>query len=83
MESTATHTTRNFNKRGFTTSEAAEYIGRSPAWLRKKRLRGIDDPGDPGPRYLTPNHRSTIYLKEDLDAWLDKLSACAPAAAAA
>jgi hypothetical protein len=60
-------------KRGFTTPQAAEYIGRSPSWLRKKRLRGVDDPGDPGPRYLKTEGGSAIYLKEDLDGWLDGL----------
>ena len=60
-------------KRGFTTREAGEYIGRSASWLRKKRLRGVDDPGDPGPRWLKAEGGSAIYLKEDLDAWLDTL----------
>ena len=61
-------------KRGFTTREAGEYIGRSASWLRKKRLRGIDDPGDPGPRHLKTEGGSAIYLREDLDAWLDGLA---------
>jgi hypothetical protein len=65
----------DFKKRGFTTREAGSYIGRSASWLRKKRLRGTGDPGDPGPRYLkTVGGGSVIYLKEDLDAWLDKLA---------
>jgi hypothetical protein len=70
--------TPNFQKRGFATSEAAAYIGRSASWLRKKRLRGIDDPGDPGPRYRKAEAGSTIYLKEDLDAWLERLPPSAP-----
>ena len=74
-------------KRGYSTVEAAVYIGRSVSWLRKKRLRGVDDPGDPGPRYLKTEGGSAIYLKEDLDAWLDGLAAQprtpAPTAAAA
>ena len=64
----------SYKKRGFTTREAGEYIGRSPSWLRKKRLRGNDDPGDAGPRYLKTNGGSAIYLREDLDAWLDQLA---------
>ena len=68
------------SKRGYSTGEAAVYIGRSVSWLRKKRLRGVDDPGDPGPRYLKTDGGSAIYLKEDLDAWLDSLAAQAPAA---
>ena len=63
-----------WKKRGFTTREAGQYIGRSPSWLRKKRLRGTDDPGDPGPRYLKTDGGSAIYLKEDLDGWLDHLA---------
>ncbi len=67
----STHAAR---KRGYTTREAAEYIGRSASWLRKKRLRGDADPGDPGPRYLKTEGGSAIYLREDLDAWLDGLA---------
>lgn len=66
-------------KRGYSTGEAAVYIGRSVSWLRKKRLRGSEDPGDPGPRYLKTGSGSTIYLREDLDAWLDGLAARAGA----
>lgn len=65
----------NPNKRGFATREAGAYIGRSASWLRKKRLRGSDDPGDPGPRYLKTEAGSAIYLREDLDRWLDALAA--------
>ncbi len=64
----------NWKKRGFSTREAAEYIGRSASWLRKKRLRGADDPGDPGPRWLKTDGGSAIYLREELDAWLDGLT---------
>ena len=61
-------------KRGYSTREAAVYIGRSASWLRKKRLRGRDDPGDPGPRYLKPDFGSVLYLREALDAWLESLA---------
>jgi hypothetical protein len=64
----------SWKKRGFTTREAGEYIGRSASWLRKKRLRGTDDPGDPGPRFFKTDSGSAIYLKEDLDGWLDHLA---------
>lgn len=57
-------------KRGYTTGEAAHYIGRSVSWLRKKRMRGPDDPCDPGPKYLKTD-RDVIYTKESLDAWID------------
>jgi hypothetical protein len=62
-------------KRGFSTREAAQYIGRSVSWLRKKRLRAVADPGNPGPRYLKTDGGSAIYLREDLDRWLDSLPA--------
>jgi hypothetical protein len=71
-----------WKKRGFATREAGEYIGRSSSWLRKKRLRGNEDSGDPGPRYLTPESGSAIYLKEDLDNWLDGLATRMSSAAA-
>jgi hypothetical protein len=71
-----TSTSISQRKRGFTTREAAEYIGRSASWLRKKRLSGIADPGDPGPHYLKTDAGSFIYLKEDLDGWLDRLERC-------
>jgi hypothetical protein len=67
-------------KRGYSTREAGEYIGRSASWLRKKRLRGADDPGDPGPRHLMPESGSAIYLREDLDAWLNGLAERRPIA---
>ena len=63
----------SWKKRGFTTREAASYIGRSPSWLRKKRLRGLADPGDPGPRWL-PTEGGTIYLIESLDEGLNSLA---------
>jgi hypothetical protein len=65
----------SWRKRGFTTRQAADYIGRSPSWLRKKRLRGVEDPGDPGPRYLKTETGSVIYLVEHLDEYLDQLAA--------
>jgi hypothetical protein len=68
----------SLQKRGFRTVEAAQYIGRSASWLRKKRLRAADDHGDPGPRYLKTDSGGAIYLREDLDAWLDDLAARAP-----
>jgi hypothetical protein len=61
-------------KRGFTTNEAAHYIGRSPSWLRKKRLRGSADPGDPGPPYFKTPTGAAIYLREGLDSYLDDLA---------
>lgn len=61
----------SWRKRGFSTRQAAEYIGLSPSWLRKKRLRGADDPGDPGPRFIKLEGGMVLYMREHLDAWLD------------
>jgi hypothetical protein len=60
-------------KRGFRTVEAAQYIGRSASWLRKKRLSVGNEGREPGPRYLK-TEGGAIYLREDLDAWLDLLA---------
>jgi hypothetical protein len=68
------------SKRGYSTREAAEYIGKSVAWLRQKRTRGPEDPGDPGPAWIYTEGGSVTYLREHLDAWLDGLAARAPQA---
>ena len=62
-----------FLKRGFSTRQAADYIGRSISWLRKRRLRGRDDPGEPGPAFIRDGMTVT-YLREDLDKFLDELA---------
>jgi hypothetical protein len=67
----ATESEFEIPKRGFSTGEAAVYIGRSPSWLRKKRLRGVDDEGEPGPAYRQTASGFPLYLREDLDAWLE------------
>ena len=46
------------------TTEAAEYIGLSPATLEKRRLDGR------GPLFLRLGGRSVGYAVEDLDAWI-------------
>ncbi|HET9215357.1 MAG TPA: hypothetical protein VFR18_00160 [Terriglobia bacterium] len=62
-------------KRAFTTREAANYIGRSSSWLRKKRLRGPADPTDAGPKFVKTPSGTVIYLREALDKYLDQLAA--------
>jgi hypothetical protein len=62
-------------KRAFTTNEAGNYIGRSSSWMRKKRLRGAGDMSDPGPKYVETPSGTVMYLREDLDAYLDGLVA--------
>lgn len=57
-------------KRGYTTREAARYTGVSDSYLRKGRMEEFADKADvPRHIYITP--RKAIYLREDLDAWLD------------
>lgn len=56
-------------KRGYSTAEAAAYIGRSESFLRKlKRDNKIVA------HRASDNPRETVtYLREDLDAYLDTL----------
>jgi hypothetical protein len=60
-------------KRGFNTREAAAYVGFSASWLRKKRMRGALDPGEPGPVFVKTPSGAVLYLREQLDEWLDRL----------
>jgi len=55
-------------KRGFTTADAATYLGVSTSHLRHSRMQ---PPLADGPRY-TRNGRKILYLREDLDAWLNE-----------
>src|SRR5205823_10079264 len=61
------------SKRGYSTAEAAVYIGKSVSWMRKKRLKAVDDPGDAGPRFIKTPAGPEIYLREELDHYLDGL----------
>jgi hypothetical protein len=40
--------------------------------LAKKAMRGVDDPGYAGPRFVRVGDKGVLYLKEDLDRWLDQ-----------
>jgi len=53
------------------TDAAAQYLGISPAWLKKLRLKAPDDPGVKGPRYIKIGKNTVLYRTEDLDAWLE------------
>ena len=59
--------------RGLRTRDAAEYIGFSQAFLRKARC-GLTD--ITGPQYKKIGSR-VVYLREDLDAFLDQAKAAA------
>ncbi|MCP3680579.1 MAG: helix-turn-helix domain-containing protein [Gammaproteobacteria bacterium] len=56
--------------RGFHERDAARYIGMSVSFLRKDRMEGFIPGRTPGPRWAKIGKR-VIYLREDLDAWLD------------
>ena len=58
-------------KRGFKDYEAATYLGISVSMLRKARCYGRLI-GQVPPRYIKIG-KSVLYLKEDLDNWLDAL----------
>lgn len=53
------------------TAKAAYYLGISPSLLRKYRMRGPDDPGGNGPKYIKLSPQLVVYDIKDLDAWLD------------
>ncbi len=60
------------DKRGLSEAEAAEYIGMSRSFLRQARMDGTRTNRTPGPRFSKIG-RKVIYLKDDLDAWLEGL----------
>ena len=62
-------------KRGFTTRETSIYIGLSESLLRQGRMDGVRDNRIETPPFVRLGGRKIIYLKEDLDRWLDKMKA--------
>jgi len=54
------------HKRALKEIEAAEYIGFSVFYLRDCRVGRLG----PGPKFIKAK-RKVLYLREDLDAWLD------------
>lgn len=59
-------------KRAFSEKEAASYISMSRSFLRHSRMSGKRDGHIPPPRFLKAGKRKIIYLKEDLDTWLEQ-----------
>lgn len=54
-----------------TETEAAQFIGMSPAWLKKsrtKRFRGVMD----APPFIRAGVKRVVYRIEDLEAWQDR-----------
>ncbi len=58
-------------RRGLSEAEAAIYIGMSRSFLRQARMDGKRRNRTPGPPF-TKIGRKVIYLKDDLDGWLEE-----------
>jgi hypothetical protein len=59
------------------TTQAAAYLrarGRraSASLLRKLRMKGLDDPGQSGPKWVRDPAGYCLYRREDLDAYLEQ-----------
>ncbi len=58
-------------RRGLSEAEAANYIGMSRSFLRQARMDGKRLNRTSGPPF-TRIGRKVLYLKDDLDTWLEK-----------
>ena len=58
-------------KRAFSTSEAAEYVALSQSYLQKARMTAPTVREFDAPAHTRISTKKIVYLKEDLDAWLD------------
>jgi hypothetical protein len=58
-------------RRGLSEAEAATYIGMSRSFLRQARMDGERQNRTPGPPF-TKIGRKVLYLKDDLDNWLER-----------
>jgi hypothetical protein len=59
------------NKHCLSSNEAATYLGLSNSTLKQSRLTGDRSHHIPSPPFLKIG-RKVIYLKPDLDLWLEK-----------
>jgi hypothetical protein len=65
-------------RRKFRTGAAAKFLAEigekySPRTLQGYRLKGPDDPGEPGPKwYRDPITEECFYFSDDLLAWIDE-----------
>lgn len=52
----------------------ATQLGRptSPSYLQKRRLRGPDDPGDPGPDFYRDKYGRCWYPRAAVISWVDQ-----------
>lgn len=58
-------------RRGLSEAEAATYIGMSRSFLRQARMDGKRLNRTPGPPFSKIG-RKVLYLKDDLDNWLEE-----------
>lgn len=59
------------DRRGYSEEEAAHYLGLSRASLRQGRMEGRRENRLPPPPYVRLG-RKILYLKDDLDRWLEE-----------
>lgn len=59
-------------KRGFSSKEAAVYLGISESALRQSRMDGPREGRLPPPPYVRLG-RKIVYLKDEMDQWIDRL----------
>jgi len=59
-------------KRAFDEKSAATYIDMSRSFLRQGRMYGQREGKIPPPKFLKAGKRKIIYLREDLDGWLEQ-----------
>lgn len=59
------------DRRGYSEEEAAHYLGISRASLRQGRMEGRRENRLPPPPYVRLG-RKILYLKDDLDRWLEE-----------
>lgn len=58
-------------KRALSTAEASTYIGISQSTLRQARMTGKRAKRIDAPPHTRLGGRKVVYLREDLDAWLE------------
>ncbi|HAR38571.1 MAG TPA: DNA-binding protein [Porphyromonadaceae bacterium] len=63
--------TPKVDRRGYSEEEAAYYLGLSRASLRQGRMEGRRENRLPPPPYVRLG-RKILYLKDDLDRWLEE-----------
>lgn len=59
------------DKRAYSTAEAANYVSLSVSFLQKARLKAPKRVYD-APAHTRISDKKIVYLREDLDAWLDE-----------